>query len=242
MSNENKKWEFSVGCQTWRHLFFMHWIEDPEHIQKTLPRGLTVDTFEGNAYLGIIPFSMERVHPRFLPPVPGLSWFLELNVRTYVRDQHQRQGVYFYSLDCNQPLAVNIARRAFHLPYQHAEMAANFQGNQMAFSCRRKSSDLTSNYQWQPVGDPAPAKPDSLEHFLVERYLLFTAHQISRKILLGRVSHAPYQLRRAENYRYCTQPLKQAGFNINSPPVSAIYAEPAKVSIFPLKEMNDRNS
>lgn len=241
MSNENKKWEFSVGCQTWRHLFFMHWIEDPEHIQKTLPRGLTVDAFEGNAYLGIIPFSMERVRPRFLPPVPGLSWFLELNVRTYVRDQHQRQGVYFYSLDCNQPLAVNIARRAFHLPYQHAEMATNFQGNQMAFSCRRRSSDLTSNYQWQAMGDPAPAKSDSLEHFLVERYLLFTAHQKSRKILLGRVSHAPYRLTQARNFQYCTQPLKQAGFNINSPPISAIYAEPVNVNIFPLREVNDRN-
>ena len=108
----------------WEQLLFLHWAWDPAEIQKTLPRGLFVDTFDGQAWLGIVPFFMRRVHPRGLPCVPWLSDFLELNVRTYVYNSAGRPGIWFYSLVCNQPLAVELAKRCFHFNYVHARMHA----------------------------------------------------------------------------------------------------------------------
>ena len=111
-----------VLYQSWKELLFLHWRIDPAVIQATLPPGLTVDTFEGDAYLGIVPFCMCNIRPRFLPVVPGISNFLEMNVRTYVHDEEGRPGVWFYSLDANQKLAVRVARKFFNLPYFDAKM------------------------------------------------------------------------------------------------------------------------
>ena len=111
--------------QQWRDLLFLHWEYPAATIQATLPEGLHLDTFAGKAYLGVIPFFMRNVRPRFLPGLPRLSNFMELNVRTYVHDEAGVPGVWFYSLDANQPLAVKIARRFFHLPYEHAAMESS---------------------------------------------------------------------------------------------------------------------
>ena len=111
-----------VMKQEWSHLLFLHWEMDPAIIQEQLPPGLTVDTYDGKAYLGVVPFHMDNVRPSFCPTVPGLSWFLELNLRTYVHDENGVPGVWFFALDCDQWLAVKLARGLFHLPYQHASM------------------------------------------------------------------------------------------------------------------------
>src|SRR5437868_2527421 len=99
-----------VMFHRWEALLFLHWHLPPPRIQQTLPDGLTVDTFEGNAYLGITPFFMRKVRPVGVPPLPWFSDFQELNTRTYVFDRNGVPGVWFYSLDCNQPLAVIGAR------------------------------------------------------------------------------------------------------------------------------------
>ena len=114
-----------VMYQEWRDLLFLHWEYSVAAIQATLPDGLFVDTFGGKAYLGIVPFFMRNIRPRFLPAVPGISNFMEMNLRTYVYDRAGVPGVWFYSLDANQPLAVRIARRLFHLPYEHAKMKSS---------------------------------------------------------------------------------------------------------------------
>ena len=112
-----------VMYQRWYDLLFLHWAWDAAEIQATLPAGLTVDTFDGQAWLGVVPFAMSGVRPRGLPAVGGLSAFLELNLRTYVHAADGTPGVWFYSLDCEQRLAVMIARTLFGLPYRHARMA-----------------------------------------------------------------------------------------------------------------------
>lgn len=99
--------------QRWEKLLFLHWAWDAAEVQRTLPLGLTVDTFEGRAWLGVVPFFMRDVRPAWVPSVPGISNFLELNVRTYVFDGRGRPGIWFYSLDCNQRLAVRAARTFF---------------------------------------------------------------------------------------------------------------------------------
>ncbi len=111
-----------VMYQSWRDLLFLHWEWDADDIQRSLPSGLRVDRHDGRCYLGVVPFKMRRVRPRFVPPMPGVSDFLELNFRTYAYDASGTPGVWFYSLDANQRLAVAVARRFFHLPYHWARM------------------------------------------------------------------------------------------------------------------------
>jgi len=111
-----------VIYQTWSDLLFLHWEWDPAEIQATLPPGLYVDTYGEKAYVGVIPFRMTDVRASFLPEIPGVTNFLELNVRTYVHDRDGRPGVWFYSLDLNHGLGVLLAKTFFSLPYHNATM------------------------------------------------------------------------------------------------------------------------
>src|SRR5215217_2870410 len=113
-----------VMLQRWEHLLFLHWKYDPADVQATLPPGLTVDRWNDSAWLGVVPLFMRDVRPRFVPAIPMLSDFLEVNLRTYVYDEKGRPGIYFYSLDCDQPLVVEAARRLLHLRYEHAKIEA----------------------------------------------------------------------------------------------------------------------
>lgn len=225
-----------VMRQRWSRLLFLHWPVDPVSIAARLPAGLHVDTFDGRAWIGVVPFFMDRVRPVGLPPVPWLSWFLELNVRTYVHDDHGNAGVWFFSLDCNQPLAVEIARRFFHLPYEHAVMAAEISGQRVHYRCRRKTSgaeDAVFDYETPVVA--APAVLGSLEWFLVERYLLFSSNPAG-EIFTGRVHHAPYRIAPGACSAYSTEPLRLNDFPIPvSPPASILTADPVDVRIFPLR-------
>lgn len=181
-----------VMRQRWSGLLFLHWEVDPSLITERLPLGLHVDLFEGKAWLGVVPFLMQRVRPVGLPPVPWLSWFHELNVRTYVHDRQGNPGVWFFSLDCNQPIAVAIARRAFHLPYNHATMSSANSGARIHYRSRRKSDDARdAAFEYETPSSTQPAEFGSLEWFLVERYLLFSSNP-SGELFCGRVHHAPY--------------------------------------------------
>lgn len=229
-----------VGRQRWNHLLFAHWKVDANEVRAGLPPGLFVDTFEGDAYLGVVPFFMQRIRPAWLPPVPWISWFLELNVRTYVHDENGVPGVWFHSLDCNQPLAVSIARRFFHLPYFHAAMSATRDGNAIQYSCRRRGESAPpSRYAWRPGSHAAPAEPGSLEFFLVERYVLFSSDGDGR-LYQGRVHHAPYQIHTPEVTEFSAEPARQAGFDVAGDPVSLLGAMPVDVSIFPLRQCGGR--
>jgi len=222
--------------QRWAGLLFLHWPVDPALIAERLPTGLHVDTFDGKAWLGVVPFFMERVRPIGLPPVPWLSWFHELNVRTYVHDDQGNPGVWFFSLDCNQPLAVEIARRAFHLPYQHATMRSVKVGTRIQYTSRRKSPGaLDAAFDYEMPTATQTAATGSLDWFLVERYLLFSSNPAGG-IFCGRVHHEPYQFAQAICTRWSTEPLRLNGFPIPSePPSSMLAAAPVDVNIFPLR-------
>lgn len=198
--------------QRWENLLFMHWEMDPEIIQLTLPDGLQVDTFQDRAYLGIVPFFMKGIRPRFLPPVPGLSSFLELNLRTYVHDRHGRPGVWFYSLDANQWLAVKIARGVFSLPYFHARMSATLDArNGIEFRSRRPRS-IDQVFHYKPEVPLGRAAPGSLEFFLTERYLLFSYNPRGKRLFMGQVHHEPYPLATARVSSYSKELFTLNGF------------------------------
>lgn len=195
--------------QRWDDLFFLHWEYDPAALQARLPNGLTVDCFEGKAHLGVVGFRMNAVRPAFLPALPWLSYFNELNVRTYVRDASGEPGVWFFSLDCDRAPAVAIARAGFGLPYEHAGMSF---GPGLTQSCRRQGQKDTARYAWSAAGAAQVATPGSLTFHLAERYHFFSTK--GGRLVRGQVHHAPYELSPAETAAWSDLPLRWDGFDV----------------------------
>lgn len=229
---------FSVLSMRWEALLFLHWAQDPAEIQKTLPSGLQVDTFDGRAWLAVVPFFMRRVHPRGLPCVPWLSDFLEFNVRTYVFDERGVPGVWFYSLLCNQPVAVELARRFFHLNYLHARLhAANETGNIADFSWEERGHGTAAFRGKESTAPYTTSLPGSLEFFLVERYVLFSASPCGR-IYAGAVHHPPYEIAPAEAASWSFRPAASLGFaDPQRPPDHVLLARPVQVSAWPIRRV-----
>ena len=229
----------AVLRQRWSALLFLHWEVPVDVILPTLPPGLEPDTFGGRAFLGIVPFRMEKVRPAFLPPLPGVSYFPELNLRTYVRDRAGVPGVWFYSLDAGSRVAVAIARRFFHLPYHAArmEMRPGVAPGSISFTSRRRASGEESRFEWFG-GEALPApEAGSWEHFLVERYRLYAAG--GGRLFRGAVAHPPYALRRAE-VTFCAESLfSAAGFaSPGRGPDHAVCSDGVDVEVFPLEKID----
>ena len=222
--------------QSWRDLLFLHWRMEPAEVQRTLPASLRVDTFEGSAYVGIIPFTMQGIRPRFLPSVPLVSNFLEMNLRTYAHDRNGVPGVWFYSLDCNRNLAVQIARRFFGLPYFKARMKASSRDGTHQYSTRRVGRDVALQYTYRTGRKDRRAEPGSLEFFLVERYALFSCTGTG-KLRIGRVHHTPYPLRDVELSAWDDRLFEWDGLSRpGRPPDHELASKGVDVEIFPLGE------
>lgn len=230
--------------QRWEQLLFLHWSWPCAQVQRTLPAGLTVDPWGNRAWIGIVPFFMRQVRPRCLPAVPGVSDFLELNLRTYVRDEHGRTGVWFYSLDANHWLAVKIARRMFHLPYEHARMSASVaRDGAVSYRSQRRGDGVESSFQWQPTGVAHEAVVGSLEFFLVERYRLFAPDGCHRGLLTGRVAHAPYRIAPASVGAWDGRSFALAGFEPpQRNPDHSCVARAVDVSVWPLQRVATANA
>src|SRR5205085_1048277 len=193
-----------VMRQDWHHLLFLHWEVPPSKLQALLPPGLDLDTFEGKAYAGLVPFTLTGVRPILTPPLPWISSFHEINVRTYVHRNGRDPGVWFFSLDASSAIAVAAARAAYKLRYFNSEI--HFESGpgaipEISFRSRRLDDrgPLPANLRvgYKAVeGAATPASPGTLEHFLVERYILYTEddHQLYR----ARVHHQPYPLQKAD--------------------------------------------
>lgn len=232
-----------VMYQSWQHVLFLHWPVRPEIIQQSLPAGLHVDTYEDTAFLGVVPFFMRGVRPRWCPAFPGLSNFLELNLRTYVTDDNGNPGVWFYSLDANQSIAVKIARTVFSLPYHYARMDAQIAGDgSVAFTSARKQR-MQQVFHYKQLEPLPPSSPGSLEFFLAERYLLFSRSRRSGKLYTGQVHHAPYQLFTAELKEYSAELFALNGFAMPADRPSHVMVSPGvNVEIFALQSTKPRTT
>jgi uncharacterized protein YqjF (DUF2071 family) len=183
----------------WLDLLFAHWPVPAEILRPLVPSGLEIDTFEGRAWLGVVPFRMEHVAPRFLPAPPGPGAFPEINVRTYVR-RHGRGGVWFLSLDAASRLAVEGARLAFHLPYYRARMASDTEAGWVEYRTERvdqrgRAAAFTGRYR--PIGPVELASSGSLAAFLTDRRGLYAADRAGH-ISWTAIRHAPWPLQPAE--------------------------------------------
>jgi len=183
----------------WRDLLFAHWPIDVEALRPLVPRALEIDTFEGRAYVGIVPFLMEDVAPRGVPAIPLLSVFPEVNVRTYVRHEGA-DGVWFLSLDASNRPAVEGARRGFYLPYFRASMSIARDGDDVQFRSERRDRrgrPTSLDVRYRPTGPADVAVPSSLEEWLTARYRSFAADGRGR-LTRTEIRHAPWRLRPAE--------------------------------------------
>ena len=224
-----------VMHQSWRHLGFLHWEVAAEALRRLVPKGLEIDTFEGRAFVGLVPFTMHGVRPTWAPALPGLSRFHEVNVRTYVHLGGREPGVYFFSLDAASRLAVIGARTFWRLPYHFAAMDLRQEGGAILYSSTRRwpgPRPADCRLRYRPRGEAAPAPPDSLEHFLAERYLLYTTSR--GRLLRGRVHHAPYPLQAAECPVLDETLVQAAGIAKPSDAPLVHYAAGVDVEVFPL--------
>ncbi|MGI9457185.1 MAG: YqjF family protein [Aeoliella sp.] len=181
--------------QSWYDLLFAHWPVPVKGLRQHIPAELEVDTFEGTAWIGVVPFAM-RIRHRYAPPIPSASYFPELNVRTYVK-RGGKAGVWFFSLDAASQLAVWSARTFFYLPYHHASMRSVARGERVEYRSQRTSGSASFAANYGPTGPVFHSKPGRLEHFLTERYCLF-AQSKRGQIYCGEIHHTPWDLQPAE--------------------------------------------
>ncbi len=221
-----------VMTMDWEDLLFLHWRVPAAALQRHLPAGVEVDTFEGSAWLGVVPFRMARTRVRWLPAMPTARDFPELNLRTYVR-VGGRPGVWFFSLDATSRLAVAGARATFGLPYFRARMRCERVGEEIVYASERidrRGPPATFSGRWRPIGAHRPAAVGSLEHFLTERYCLFAVRRAV--VLCGEIAHAPWQLAPAEVQIDVCDMTQLLGLSLEGPPVSALAAAPLLVAAF----------
>lgn len=220
------------GYQSWRNLAFLHWEVPVAELELLLPAGLQPDLFQGKAYVGLVPFEMKNIRPSWCPRALGFN-FLETNVRTYVLHKNE-PGVFFFSLDASSLTAVKIARWIWHLPYFHSNMTFSNEQNTYQYGLKR-ANDFQSQIKIKAGKPMPPSQPDSLEYFLLERYLLFT--QLKGRILRGQVHHVPYPAREASLVNFEDQLLEVNGLtNLNSSPDLVHFSTGVDVEIFSLKQ------
>ena len=186
-----------IMTQSWHDLLFAHWPVDRAMLAPLVPREFALDLFDGTAWIGVVPFEMRNVGPRGVPALPGISRFAELNVRTYVRVA-DKPGVYFFSLDAGNPLAVYAARLWLNLPYFSASMSVGRDGSGIvSYRSRRKgdwSAELVASYH--PDGDVFTPQAGTLDYFLTERYCLYARDHRHRPYRLE-IHHPPWRLQPA---------------------------------------------
>lgn len=231
-SRPSRPWRWR---QTWHDLLFLHWPVATSILRPLVPERLEIEEREGSAWVGVIPFWMSGVAMRPLPPVPGASHFPELNVRTYVR-HGDRPGVWFFSLDAANRLAVWVARTFFHLPYVFARMEARRNNNGIAYRSRRPDGPAFEG-TYAPVGKVALTEPDSLEHWFTERYCLYS--QSARgQIHRADIHHAQWPLQPAEAEIRHNDMLTVHGIEVDGPAPHQHYAKKLEVLVWSLKPIS----
>ena len=221
-----------LGFQNWRSLLFLHWEVPADQLRACVPASLSLDLYEGKSLMGVVPFAMRDIRTRRWPAFAALN-FLETNVRTYVHCRGE-PGIYFMSLDANSRLAVWGARMGWGLPYHFAKMKFETGEHQHVYQVQRAQKPAAFSARYQ-IGTPLePSQPDSLQHFLLERYLLFVERQ--GQVWRGQVHHRPYPVQKVEVTEVSDSLIQAAGIEpIDEDPVCAHYSPGVDVEIMDLR-------
>jgi uncharacterized protein len=223
--------------QKWGKLLFMHWHINTDLLRPLIPTGLAIDTFDGSAWIGIIPFTMWdiRAFPPYVPAMPGLNAMHELNVRTYVH-LDGTPGVWFFSLDCTNAAAVFGARNFYYLPYFNAEITLDQSDSTIVYSSKRTDKPPATLQTTWTIGESIPqTQPDSLEFFLTERYCLFSEHK--GKLHRARIHHRPWVLQTATVSSHSSTMIQSLSLAEPTDAPILNYAEEIAVDIWPLEKL-----
>ena len=183
-----------VMLQTWQSLTFLHWRYKPEAIQRLLPKGIALDTFDNAAWVGLTPFVLKNLRLPLTPPLPWISRFPETNVRTYVRGPDGKPGVWFFTLEADRLAAVVGARTTFRLPYRWARMSVRDGGDAIEYRSSRQR--FFGHAVARIVVHPAePIQAKQFDNFLTARYRLYTT--FGARIAFADIEHEPWQLQQA---------------------------------------------
>lgn len=225
------------GIQSWRYLLFAHYQVPTEILRPLVHPELTLQSESGKTWIGVVPFYLV-IRPRYTPLIPGFSFFPEINVRTYVEHKGE-SGVWFFSLDATNQIAVWAARKFFCLPYYHARMSMRREDGRVAFKSQRRSgTEILPSFEgeYEPISDPKHPEPGSLEHFLAERYCLYTQHHDGQLCRLD-VHHVPWPLQQAKANIKTNSMLAPLGLNIDNQKPLLHYARGIDVITWPLKRI-----
>jgi uncharacterized protein len=220
-------------AQRWHDLLFMHWPLPVATLRPLVPDSLPLDTFDGQAWIGVVPFRMSGVRLRGVPSVPRTSAFPELNVRTYVT-LNGKPGVYFFSLDAGNPLAVQVARSWFHLPYFRARMSAAERDGWLDYRSERThhgAPPARLAVRYCPIGDPIPAEPGSIADFLTSRYALYIAR--GNRVIRREIDHRAWPLQPAEAMIEQNTMLGQLGLATPNTPPLLYFSRRLEVRVWP---------
>lgn len=209
--------------QSWQQLLFMHWRVPLELLRRQVPAPLLVEEHDGSAWIGLTPFRLVDLRPRYTPPIPGMSTFPEMNLRTYVRHE-DRPGVFFFTLEAGNALAVIGARILYGLPYHRAQMSIRYDGDWIHYHSRRARDGVVFQGRYRPSGPAFTPVPGTLEFFLTERYALFTVVS-GRRVRRGDIHHPPWELRPAEAVIEVNTVPQAYGFDVGGQRPVVHYAE-----------------
>jgi uncharacterized protein YqjF (DUF2071 family) len=221
--------------QTWDKVLFLHWQIDVRALRPLIPEPLEIDMYDGRAYIAITPLTLWNVRPAFVPPLPWVSDFHELNVRTYVHYEGV-PGVWFFSLDANRLLPVWGARTFFFLPYFEAHIDLRSEDGRTSFRQTRTSDEHARfEVEWTAEGEVFHAQPGSLEFFLIERYCLYTSHE--NEIYRCRINHEEWPLRRAGLHKWSGDILEADGIPTPTGEPLVHLGGPVHVDVWPLNRV-----
>jgi hypothetical protein len=218
--------------QVWHDLLFAHWPISPDAMRTLVPSQLTLDTFDNQAWVGVVPFHMSGIRKRGLPAFPGLSRFPELNVRTYVI-YDGKPGVYFLSLDAANLPAVLAARKFYHLPYFHASMSSREVGGDIHYFSRRNEGSAEFRGHYRAASEVELRQPGKFDHWATERYCLYTVH---KEAVYGcEIHHRPWPLQDAEAEFEINSVASASGVKLSDGKPMLHFARRLEVLIWPLR-------
>ena len=226
--------------QTWHDLLFAHWPVPVEELRPLVPYELSLDQFHGQAWVGIVPFRMSGIRGRFLPSIPGFSGFPELNVRTYVT-LDGRPGVFFFSLDAAHLPAVWAARATYRLPYFYARVSckqASANADEIVYESERLHRPRPAVFRgrYVPIGPVQLRRSGTLEHWLSERYCLYTVDR--GKVYRGEIHHQPWPLQNAEAHIDENSVASAAGIELPQAAPLLHFAKELRVLIWPINRIS----
>jgi len=219
----------------WRDLCMAHWRADGALLEPLLPRGLTLDRYQGDAWLSVVPFRMTEIHGHGLPVLPGFDPVSEINLRTYVR-AGELSGIYFFSLDASRPVVVRMARLTTGLPYFDARIELRAGAQTIVYRSERthrRAKPARFSARYRRTAEGAVARPGSLEEFLHERYRFFNRY--GSRLVSCEVRHRPWPLAPTEIEIEENTMGEQIGHPLAGAPDCAFFAEEIHARSYPLK-------